>query len=135
MSIKEFYSVWKQASFGWIPKKYYFDLKIVAFFAMYAIVLQYQNPTRIFFVMFKLVGFTLLWNLFKKWFKLASPVLSQLAAQGGVPLPKVSGSDAERMTMLDFPHPEINPFEETLTPLQKILMRDIKNREEIEGRR
>lgn len=63
-----FYSRWKQASFGWIPKKHYFDLKILAFFSAYALVLQYQNSNHIFFVMFKLAGFTVLWQLFKKWF-------------------------------------------------------------------
>ena len=77
--MREFIKVWKQASFGWIPKKYYFDMKILAFFSAYALVLQYQNecltiqaspvcPNHIFFVMFKLAGFTVLWQLFKKWF-------------------------------------------------------------------
>ena len=66
--MREFIKVWKRASFGWIPKKYYFDMKILAFFSAYALVLQYQNPNHIFFVMFKLAGFTVLWQLFKKWF-------------------------------------------------------------------
>jgi hypothetical protein len=126
--MKEFIRIWKQASFGWIPKKYYFDLKIVAFFAMYAIVLQYQNPTRIFFVMFKLVGFTLLWNLFKKWFAerlTMKEFLSRMKLNknyAGIDSISPLAAELDKWNdkvKVDFPHPEINPFEETLTPLEK----------------
>jgi hypothetical protein len=66
--LNKFLSDWKEASFGWIPKRLYFDLKIIAMLAAYSFAIMFQAEDRILTAVVKLVAFSLLYRLFKKWF-------------------------------------------------------------------